>query len=100
MNEVTRILKAIDLGDLQATEQSLPLVYERRKLAAQRLADDKPGQTLQPNALVHEAYRRLLNAEKSHRWDSRGKFLVAAAEAMRRILVECADCATSGMGSR
>ena len=89
MHEVTRILNAIDQGDPRAAEQLLPLVYdELRKLAAQRLADEKPGQTLQATALVHEAYLRLVDAEKSQQWDSRGHFFAAAAEAMRRILVE------------
>ena len=89
MNDVTRILSAIEQGDPQAAEQLLPLVYdELRKLAAQRLAQEKPGQTLQATALVHEAYLRLVGAEEARRWDSRGHFFAAAAEAMRRILVE------------
>jgi RNA polymerase sigma factor (TIGR02999 family) len=89
MNEVTRILSAIDQGDPQAAEQLLPLVYdELRRLAAQRLAQEKPGQTLQATALVHEAYLRLVDTEKAQHWDSRGHFFAAAAEAMRRILVE------------
>jgi RNA polymerase sigma factor (TIGR02999 family) len=89
MNDVTRILCAVEQGDAQAAEQLLPLVYdELRKLAAQRLAQEKPGQTLQATALVHEAYLRLVDAEKVSRWDSRGHFFAAAAEAMRRILVE------------
>jgi RNA polymerase sigma factor (TIGR02999 family) len=89
MNDVTRILSAIDGGDPQAAEQLLPLVYdELRKLAAQRMAQEKPGQTLQATALVHEAYLRLVGAENPKRWDSRGHFFAAAAEAMRRILVE------------
>ena len=89
MNDVTRILSAIEHGDPQAAEQLLPLVYdELRKLAAQRLAQEKPGQTLQATALVHEAYLRLVDAEEAQRWDSRGHFFAAAAEAMRRILVE------------
>ena len=89
MNDVTRILSAIEQGDPQAAEQLLPLVYdELRKLAAQKLAQEKPGQTLQATALVHEAYLRLVGAGPSRRWDSRGHFFAAAAEAMRRILVE------------
>ena len=89
MNDVTRILSAIDGGDPRAAEQLLPLVYdELRKLAAARLAQEKPGQTLQATALVHEAYLRLVKAENQQRWDSRGHFFAAAAEAMRRILVE------------
>src|SRR5215831_6055772 len=89
MNEVTHILSAIEQGDPKAAEQLLPLVYdELRKLAAQRLAQEKPGQTLQATALVHEAYLRLVDTEAIRRWDSRGHFFAAAAEAMRRILVE------------
>ena len=89
MNDVTRILSAIEQGDPQAAEQLLPLVYdELRKLAAQRLAQEKPGQTLQATALVHEAYLRLVGDEDARGWDSRGHFFAAAAEAMRRILVE------------
>ena len=89
MNDVTRILSAIEHGDPQAAEQLLPLVYdELRKLAAQRLAQEKPGQTLQATALVHEAYLRLVDVDQAQRWDSRGHFFAAAAEAMRRILVE------------
>jgi RNA polymerase sigma factor (TIGR02999 family) len=89
MSEVTRILSAIEQGDPHAAEQLLPLVYdELRKLAAQKLAQEKPGQTLQATALVHEAYIRLVDVEKMQRWDSRGHFFAAAAEAMRRILVE------------
>jgi RNA polymerase sigma factor (TIGR02999 family) len=88
MNEVTRILSAIEQGDPRAPERLLPLVYdELRKLAAQRLAREKPGQTLQATALVHEAYVRLVDADTVRRWDSRGHFFAAAAEAMRRILV-------------
>jgi RNA polymerase sigma factor (TIGR02999 family) len=88
MNEVTRILAAVEQGDPYAAEQLLPLVYdELRKLAAQKLAQEKPGQTLQATALVHEAYVRLVDVEKVQRWDSRGHFFAAAAEAMRRILV-------------
>ncbi len=89
MHEVTRILSAIEQGDPQATEQLLPLVYdELRRLAAQRLAQEKPGQTLQATALVHEAYLRLVNTDQAQHWDSRGHFFAAAAEAMRRILVD------------
>src|SRR5262245_35235007 len=89
MNDVTRILFAIDQGDPHAAEQLLPLVYVGlRKLARQKLAQEKPGQTLQPTALVHEAYLRLVNVEKAQHWNSRGHFFAAAAEAMRRILVE------------
>ncbi len=89
MNEVTRILSAIEQGEPQAAEQLLPLVYdELRQLAAQRLSQEKPGQTLQATALVHEAYLRLVEGEKAASWDSRGHFFAAAAEAMRRILVE------------
>jgi RNA polymerase sigma factor (TIGR02999 family) len=89
MNEVTRILSAIEQGDPQAAAGLLPLVYdELRKLAAQKLAQEKPGQTLQATALVHEAYIRLVGTEKVQHWDSRGHFFAAVAEAMRRILVE------------
>jgi len=89
MSDVTRILSAIDQGDPRAAEQLLPLVYgELRKLAAQKLAQEAPGQTLQATALVHEAYLRLVDGEKVHDWNSRGHFFAAAAEAMRRILVD------------
>ena len=89
MTEITRILSAIDQGDPHAAGQLLPLIYdELRKLAAHRLAQEAPGQTLQPTALVHEAYLRLVGTEAQPRWDSRGHFFAAAAEAMRRILVE------------
>jgi RNA polymerase sigma factor (TIGR02999 family) len=89
MSEVTRILSAIEGGDSSAAEQLLPLVYdELRKLAAQRLAQEKPGQTLEATALVHEAYLRLVEGEKVQDWNSRGHFFAAAAEAMRRILVD------------
>jgi RNA polymerase sigma factor (TIGR02999 family) len=89
MSEVTRILSAIDQGDAQAAEQLLPLVYdELRKLAAQKLAQEKPGQTLQATALVHEAYVRLVDVAEPQQWHGRGHFFAAAAEAMRRILVE------------
>jgi RNA polymerase sigma factor (TIGR02999 family) len=91
MSEVTRILSAIEQGDPQAAEQLLPLVYdELRKLAAQRLAQEKPGQTLEATALVHEAYLRLVDVEEAQHFNSRGHFFAAAAEAMRRILVEAA----------
>jgi RNA polymerase sigma factor (TIGR02999 family) len=89
MNEVTRILSGIEGGDLHATEQLLPLVYdELRKLAAQKLAQENPGQTLQATALVHEAYLRLVDTPEAQQWNSRGHFFAAAAEAMRRILVQ------------
>jgi RNA polymerase sigma factor (TIGR02999 family) len=89
MTEVTRILNAVEQGDVQAAEQLLPLVYdELRKLAAQKLSHEKPGQTLQATALVHEAYIRLVDVEKAQHWNSRGHFFGAAAEAMRRILVD------------
>ena len=89
MSDVTHILAAVERGDPQAAEQLLPLVYEElRKLAAQRLANEKPGQTLQATALVHEAYVRLVGGEKTQDWNSRGHFFAAAAEAMRRILVD------------
>jgi RNA polymerase sigma factor (TIGR02999 family) len=89
MTDVTHILSAIEQGDPHAAEQLLPLVYdELRKLAAQKLAQEKPGQTLQATALVHEAYLRLVDVDKAQHWNSRGHFFAAAAEAMRRILVE------------
>jgi RNA polymerase sigma factor (TIGR02999 family) len=89
MSEVTQILSAIEQGDPHAAEQLLPLVYdELRKLAAQRLRKEKPGQTLQATALVHEAYLRLVDVDKVQHWDGRRHFFAAAAEAMRRILVE------------
>jgi RNA polymerase sigma factor (TIGR02999 family) len=95
MNDLTRILSSLDHGSPHAAEQLLPLVYEElRKLAAQKLAQEAPGQTLQATALVHEAYLRLVaspgreSAESGQHWDSRGHFFAAAAEAMRRILVE------------
>src|SRR6516162_5435252 len=89
MNDVTCILSAIEQGDPQAAEQLLPLVYdELRRLAAQRLAREKPGQTLDATALVHEAYIRLVDVEKVQHWNSQGHFFAAAAEAMKRILVE------------
>lgn len=89
MNDVTQILSAIKHGDPLAAEQLLPVVYdELRKLAAQRLAQEKSGQTLQATALVHEAYVRLVDTEKRQDWNSRGHFFAAAAEAMRRIVVD------------
>ena len=89
MTDVTKILSQIERGDSGAAEQLLPLVYdELRKLAAARLANEKPGQTLQATALVHDAYVRLVDVERAQQWDSRGHFFAAAAEAMRRILIE------------
>src|SRR5262245_16004696 len=89
MSDVTHILSAIEQGDPSAAEQLLPLVYdELRRLAAGKMAQEKPGQTLQATALVHEAYLRLVDVEKARHWDSRGHFFAAAAEAMRRILVD------------
>ena len=89
MSDVTRILSQIESGDPSAADQLLPLVYEElRKLAAARMAQEAPGQTLQATALVHDAYLRLVDAEQVQHWDSRGHFFAAAAEAMRRILVE------------
>ena len=89
MSEITRILSAIEQGDPHAADQLLPLVYdELRKLAAQKLAQEKPGQTLEATALVHEAYLRLVDVEQAQHWNGRGHFFAAAAEAMRRILVE------------
>ncbi len=90
MSEVTRILNAIEQGDRAAAQQLLPIVYEElRRLAAQRLAQEKPGQTLQATALVHEAYLRLVSEDdRGQAWDGRGHFFAAAAEAMRRILIE------------
>src|SRR5262249_55314049 len=89
MSEVTRILSAMEEGDPQAAERLLPLVYEElRQLAAGKFTRERPGQTLQATALVHEAYLRLVDTDRTQRWDSRGHFFAAAAEAMRRILVE------------
>src|SRR5438132_2320236 len=89
MSEVTRILSAIEQGDPQASEQLLPLVYdELRRLAAQKMSRESPGQTLEATALVHEAYLRLVDTETVQQWNGRGHFFAAAAEAMRRILVE------------
>ena len=88
MSHVTQILSQIESGDPSAADQLLPLVYEElRKLAAAKLSHEKPGQTLQATALVHEAYLRLVDVEKAQHWDSRGQFFAAAAEAMRRILI-------------
>ena len=89
MSEVTRILSAIEQGDAHAAEKLLPVVYdELRRLAAQKLAQEKPGQTLEATGLVHEAYLRLVDVEQVQHWNSRGHFFAAAAEAMRRILIE------------
>ncbi len=89
MHEVTQILSAIEQGDPHAAEQLLPLVYEALwRLAAQKLAQEAPGQTLQATALVHEVYLRLVGSENGQHWDSRGHFFAAAAEAMRRILID------------
>jgi RNA polymerase sigma factor (TIGR02999 family) len=91
MNKVTQILSGIEAGDPHAAAQLLPLVYdELRKLAAQKLAQEKPGQTLEATALVHEAFVRLVNTDDAPHWNSRGHFFAAAAEAMRRILIEIA----------
>jgi RNA polymerase sigma factor (TIGR02999 family) len=91
MSDLTEILSAVERGDRQASEQLLPLVYdELRKLAARKLAGERPGQTLQPTALVHEAYLRLVGGDEDACWDGRGHFYAAAAEAMRRILVDSA----------
>jgi RNA polymerase sigma factor (TIGR02999 family) len=91
MNDVTQILSRIQSGDPAATEELLPLVYEElRQLAAQKLVHEKPGQTLQATGLVHEAYIRLVDGEQAQHWNSRGHFFAAAAEAMRRILIESA----------
>jgi len=91
MSEATQLLNAIEAGNPQASAQLLPLVYdELRRLAAQRLAQEKPGQTLEPTALVHEAYLRLVGQREERHWNGRNHFFAAAAEAMRRILVETA----------
>lgn len=91
MTDITQILSAIEQGDPSAAEHLLPLVYdELRKLAAAKMAQEKPGQTLQATALVHEAYLRLVDAEKAQHWNSRNHFFAAAAEAMRRVLIESA----------
>src|SRR5947208_12502642 len=89
MSEVTRILSALEQGDPQAAGQLLPLVYdELRRLAAQKIVQERPGQTLQATALVHEAYLRLVDVREAQHWNGRGHFFAAAAEAMRRILIE------------
>ena len=89
MSDVTRILSAVEQGDPHAADRLLPLVYdELRKLAAQKLARERPGQTLDATALVHEAYLRLVDVDQAQHWNSRGHFFAAAAEAMRRILIE------------
>src|SRR6187455_2561443 len=91
MSDVTRVLSGIGTGDAQAAEELLPLVYqELRRLAAQRLARETPGQTLQATALVHEAYLRLVDVDDAAQWDGRSHFFAAAAEAMRRILIDSA----------
>ncbi len=89
MTEITQLLEAAAIGDPNAASQLLPLIYdELRNLAASRMAGEKPGQTLQPTALVHEAYVRLVGAGEGQGWDNRGHFFAAAAEAMRRILID------------
>src|SRR5215218_3277774 len=91
MADITQVLSALERGDPRAAEQLLPLVYdELRRLAAQKLAREAPGQTLDATALVHEAYLRLVGPDPEQRWDGRGHFFAAVAEAMRRILVESA----------
>jgi RNA polymerase sigma factor (TIGR02999 family) len=104
MTEVTRILSAIQQGDPHAAGQLLPLVYdELRKLAAEKMANERPGQTLQATALVHEAYLRLVDVERAQHWNSRGHFFAAAAEAMRRILIDRArhkQTRKAGVGRR
>src|SRR5512145_402816 len=98
MSEVTRVLSAIEQGDPHAAEQLLPLVYdELRKLAAQKMVQEAPGQTLQATALVHEAYLRLVDVEKAQHFNSRGHFFAAAAEAMRRILIDNARRKQAGV---
>jgi len=100
MHEVTRVLSAIERGESKAAEQLLPLVYdELRRLAAEKMRGEKPGRTLQATALVHEAYIRLVDVEKAQHWNSRGHFFSAAAEAMRRILVERARRKRVAVGS-
>src|SRR5215471_6759102 len=97
MSEVTRILSAIEEGDVRAAERLLPLVYdELRKLATEKITNERPGQTLQATALVHEAYLRLVDVKRAQQWNSRGHFFAAAAEAMRRILVKSARRKQSG----
>jgi RNA polymerase sigma factor (TIGR02999 family) len=98
MNEVTRILNAVEQGEPHAAERLLPLIYdELRRLAAEKIAREKPGQTLQATALVHEAYLRLVGQAPDQHWDHRGHFFAAAAEAMRRILVERTIAAISSL---
>jgi RNA polymerase sigma factor (TIGR02999 family) len=97
LNDVTRLLNAIDRGDPHAASQLLPLVYaELRKLAGRKMSREAPGQTLQPTALVHEAYLRLVESSGDRSWDSRAHFFAAAAEAMRRILIDNARRKRSG----
>jgi len=99
MSDVTRILSQIESGDPSAAEQLLPLVYdELRRLAAVKLAQERPGQTLQATALVHDAYLRLVDVERAQHWDSRGHFFAAAAESMRRILIDQARQKLSDRG--
>jgi RNA polymerase sigma factor (TIGR02999 family) len=101
MSDVTQILSQIESGDPSAAEQLLPLVYdELRKLAARKMAREDPAQTLQATALVHEAYIRLVDVDKAQHWDSRGHFFAAAAEAMRRLLIEKARRKGSRKGGR
>src|SRR5271167_4612024 len=96
MSDVTQILSAIEQGEPKAAEQLLPLVYdELRRLAARKLAQEKPGQTLQATALVHEAYLRLVGGDNHRSWKDRGHFFAAAAQGMRRILVDNARCKRS-----
>src|SRR5499425_2338220 len=91
MSQVTQILEAIEAGDKLAAEKLLPLVYDHlRRVAAEQMAREKPGQTLQATALVHEAYVRLVDVDRAQQWNSRGHFFAACAEAMRRILIESA----------
>ena len=103
MSDVTHILSQIESGDPSAADQLLPLVYdELRKLAAARMAQEAPGQTLQATALVHDAYLRLVDTDKARHWNSRGHFFAAAAEAMRRMLVDQArrrKAASAGLGT-
>ena len=99
MNDVARILSAIEQGDPRASEKLLPLVYaELRQLAAEKMAQERPGQTLQATALVHEAYLRLVDVDQAQHWDSRRHFFAAAAEAMRRILIDGAPAQTEKHG--
>jgi RNA polymerase sigma factor (TIGR02999 family) len=104
MSEITRILSAVEQGDAHAAEQLLPLIYnELRGLAAQKVAQEKPGQSIQATSLVHEAYLRLVDVDQAQQWTGKGHFFAAAAEAMRRILVDQArrrNAAKRGGGSR